>query len=82
MPLMKLTVLVDAPAPSFSVEMENVSHGPLFVTTMMTVETEAMSNLAHMQLVKGISSPVQAVAAFTRAGFVMEMMTVKIMRTN
>lgn len=37
---------MDVPTPSFSVETENVSLDPLFVTTMMTVETEAMNTLA------------------------------------
>lgn len=34
----------------------------------------------HMQLAKGISTPAQAVAVFIRVGFVMGMMTAKIMQ--
>lgn len=78
--LMKQTAHMDAPVCSFSVLMENVSHEPLSVTMMMTVETGVMKILALMQLAEAISSLVQVAAAFIRAGYVMEMMIVKIMK--
>lgn len=77
---MKPIALRDVTVMSSSVPMGNVSHGPIPVTMTMTVEMRVTSRTVPIQHAEGISSLVQVGAAFTRAGFVMEMMTVKTMR--
>lgn len=80
--LMKLIAHMDVPVRSFSVLMENASHEPLSVTMMMTVEIGVMKTLALTQLAEATSSLAQVAVAFIRAGYVMEMMIVKIMKTK
>ncbi|MGH0147971.1 UNVERIFIED_CONTAM: hypothetical protein FKN15_040972 [Acipenser sinensis] len=77
---MREAALRDVTVMSSSVPMGNVSHGPIPVTMTMTVEMRVTSRTVPIQHAEGISSLVQVGAAFTRAGFVMEMMTVKTMR--
>lgn len=64
---------------SSSVQTVNVSLEISSVTTMMTAETEAMKRIALTRPAKEITSLAQVVAVYTRAGYVMGMMTVMTM---
>ncbi|OXB76843.1 UNVERIFIED_CONTAM: hypothetical protein H355_002536 [Colinus virginianus] len=65
---------------SYPVQMEHVLMQANGVMAKLIAEILLMKLIALMQLVEATSSLVQVAAAFIRAGYVMEMMTVKIMK--
>lgn len=65
---------------SYPVQMEHVLMQASDVMAKLIAEILLMKQTALMQLAEAISSLVQVAAAFIRAGYVMEMMIVKIMK--
>lgn len=79
-PLTKLTALQRSVLKENSnVAVESVSFEPMSVTTTMTVKITAMSTIATMTPAEATSSPAPMASALTRTGFVMEMMTARIL---
>lgn len=78
-PRTKLTALHSVRKKNLSVAVGSVSFAPTSVTTTTTVKITAMSAIATMTPAEVTSSLAPMASALTRTGFVMEMMTAKIL---